>query len=48
MAKFLIVIKSQDELNVNTAVNVANGLKMMGAEDVKNCIFRPSYNSTLQ
>lgn len=41
MAKFLIVVKSQDQLNVNTAINVANGLKMMGAEDVKMVFLGP-------
>ncbi|BAB66924.1 DsrE family protein [Sulfurisphaera tokodaii] len=41
MAKFLLVVKSQDQLNVNTAVNVAQGLKMMGAEDVKMVFLGP-------
>ncbi len=41
MAKFLLVVKSQDQLNVNTAVNVANGLKTMGAEDVKMVFLGP-------
>jgi len=41
MAKFLIVVKSQDQLNVNTAVNVAQGLKMMGAQDVKMVFLGP-------
>lgn len=41
MAKFLIVVKSNDQLNVNTAVNVAQGLKMMGAQDVKMVFLGP-------
>ncbi|MFP3346542.1 MAG: DsrE family protein [Sulfolobaceae archaeon] len=41
MAKFLLVVKSQDQLNVNTAVNVAQGLKMMGAQDVKIVFLGP-------
>lgn len=41
MAKFLLVVKSQDQLNINTAVNVALGLKMMGAEDVKIVFLGP-------
>ncbi|BFH72268.1 DsrE family protein [Sulfurisphaera javensis] len=41
MAKFLLVVKSQDQLNVNTAVNVAQGLKMMGADDVKMVFLGP-------
>ncbi len=45
MAKFLLVVKSQDQLNVNTAVNVALGLKMMGAEDVKMVFLGPGINA---
>ncbi|MBP1358092.1 MAG: DsrE family protein [Sulfolobus sp.] len=45
MAKFLLVVKSQDQLNVNTAVNVAQGLKMMGAEDVKIVFLGPGINA---
>ena len=41
MAKFLLVVKSNDQLNVNTAVNVAQGLKMMGAQDVKMVFLGP-------
>ncbi|MCG3109473.1 hypothetical protein L3N51_01765 [Metallosphaera sp. J1] len=41
MAKFLLVVKSQDQPNVNTAVNVANGLRMMGAEDVRVVFLGP-------
>ncbi|BCU70361.1 DsrE family protein [Stygiolobus caldivivus] len=45
MAKFLLVVKSQDQLNVNTAVNVAQGLKMMGAKDVKMVFLGPGINA---
>jgi len=35
MTRFPIDVRSQYEYNVNTAINVANGLKMNEAEDVK-------------
>ncbi len=41
MAKFLIVVKSQNPLDVNTAINMAQRLKGVGAEDVKMVFVGP-------
>ncbi|BFI73825.1 hypothetical protein YN1_8120 [Nanoarchaeota archaeon] len=41
MAKFLVVIKSEDSLNVGTGLNVSQALKNLGAEDVKIVFLGP-------
>lgn len=41
MAKFLVVVKSQDVGNTNTALNVAQGLRRMGASDAKVIFLGP-------
>jgi hypothetical protein len=45
VAKFLIVVKSQNPMDVNTALNVGQRLKVLGAEDVKIVFLGPGINA---
>jgi len=45
VVKFLIVVKSQNPMDVNTAINVGQRLKVLGADDVRMVFLGPGINA---